>query len=150
MLMSGLDTHFLEVNVHPLLKIATKGSVRGKKSEILAFWGFFSEANRRSTTKVNYVFFHNFGTFIPCHTSIYILFGSYCMCFCVHSILAATGGWPPAGHFTLVVIGRDMKWNWMIKAFVGAYSSMSIRLLRLCLNKAAGFISLSQFLNFSS
>ena len=35
--MSGLDTHFLEVNVHPLLKIATKGSVRGKKSEILAF-----------------------------------------------------------------------------------------------------------------
>ena len=44
MLMSGLDTHFLEVNVHALLKIATKGSVRGKKSEILAFWVFFSEA----------------------------------------------------------------------------------------------------------
>ena len=44
MLMSGLDTYFLEVSACALLKPATKSSVRGKKSENLAFLGYFSEA----------------------------------------------------------------------------------------------------------
>ena len=44
MLMSGLDTYFLEVSAHVLLKAATKSSFRGWKSENLAFLGYFSEA----------------------------------------------------------------------------------------------------------
>ena len=31
MLMSGLDTYFLEVSAHALLNIATKSSLKGKK-----------------------------------------------------------------------------------------------------------------------
>ena len=61
MLMSCLDTYFLEVSAQVLLKIATKGSFRGKKSK------------RRSTTKL--CFFHNFGTFILC-SDTYFLEGS--------------------------------------------------------------------------
>ena len=41
MLLSGLDTYFLEVSAHTLLKVATKRSFRGKKSENLAFIGYF-------------------------------------------------------------------------------------------------------------
>ena len=44
MLISGLDTYFLEVSAHALLKVATKGSFRGKKLEYLAFLGYFSES----------------------------------------------------------------------------------------------------------
>ena len=55
--MSGLDTYFLEVSAHSLLKVATKSFFRGKKLENLAFLGYFSEVKRRSMTKVNYVFF---------------------------------------------------------------------------------------------
>ena len=41
--LSGLDTCFLEVSTHALLKIAAKGSFRGKKSKNLSFLGYFSE-----------------------------------------------------------------------------------------------------------
>ena len=41
--MSGLDIYFQDMNEHALLNIATKGSFRGKKSENLAFLGYFSE-----------------------------------------------------------------------------------------------------------
>ena len=44
MLMSGLDTYFPEMSAHALLKAATKSSFRGKKSENLAYLGYFSEA----------------------------------------------------------------------------------------------------------
>ena len=37
-----LNTYFLEVSAHALLKVATKGSFSGKKN--LAFSGYFSEA----------------------------------------------------------------------------------------------------------
>ena len=37
MLMSGLDTYFVEMSAHSLLKTATKSSFRDKKSENLAF-----------------------------------------------------------------------------------------------------------------
>ena len=47
MLMSGLDTYFLEVSAHAFLKVATKGSFRGKKYENLAFLGYFSEAETK-------------------------------------------------------------------------------------------------------
>ena len=43
MLLCRLDTYFLEVSAHALLKIATKVSFRGKKSKNLAFLGYFSE-----------------------------------------------------------------------------------------------------------
>ena len=42
MFLLGLDTCFLEVSAHSLLKVATKGSFSGKKN--LAFSGYFSEA----------------------------------------------------------------------------------------------------------
>ena len=35
--MTGLDTCFLKVSAHALLKVATKGSFRGQKSGNLAF-----------------------------------------------------------------------------------------------------------------
>ena len=41
MLISGLDTYFLEVSAHALLKVATETSFNGKKSENLAFLGYF-------------------------------------------------------------------------------------------------------------
>ena len=41
MLLLGLDTYFLEVSAHALLKVATKRSFRGKKSKNLAFLGYF-------------------------------------------------------------------------------------------------------------
>ena len=44
MLMFGLDTYFLEMSAHPLLKVATKTFFRGKKPENLGFLGYFSEA----------------------------------------------------------------------------------------------------------
>ena len=41
MLISGLGTYFLEVSAHTLLKVATVTSFSGKKSENLAFLGYF-------------------------------------------------------------------------------------------------------------
>ena len=51
MLLFGLDTYFLEVSAHPLLKVATKGSFKDKKSENLAFSGYFSKAKREECNK---------------------------------------------------------------------------------------------------
>ena len=39
--MSGLDTCFLEVSTHALLKIAAKGSFRGKKSKKFVIFRLF-------------------------------------------------------------------------------------------------------------
>ena len=44
MLISGIDTYFLEASAHALLKIATKCSFSGIKSENLAFLSYFSQA----------------------------------------------------------------------------------------------------------
>ena len=41
MLISVLDTYFLELSAHALLKIATETLFSGKKSENLAFLGYF-------------------------------------------------------------------------------------------------------------
>ena len=53
MVMSGLDTYFLEVTEHTLLQVATKGSSRGKKSENLAFLGYFSETKMEECNLTN-------------------------------------------------------------------------------------------------
>ena len=42
--MPGLDTYFLEVSTHGLLKVATKSSFGGKLSKKIAFLSCFSEA----------------------------------------------------------------------------------------------------------
>ena len=56
MLISGLDIYFLEVSVDALLKVATETSFSGKKSENVAFLGyFFQMQNRRSMTFVFFI-----------------------------------------------------------------------------------------------
>ena len=56
MLISGLDIYFLEVSVDALLKVATETSFSGKKSENVAFLGyFFQKQNRRSMTFVFFI-----------------------------------------------------------------------------------------------
>ena len=87
--MSGLDTYFLEVSAHALLKAATKSSFRGKKSENLALGYFFLKRKRRSMTKVNYVFF-----FIILERSYLVqihTFWKLVHVFFVHNIFVATG-----------------------------------------------------------
>ena len=56
MILCGLDTYFLEVSGYALLKVATKTSFIGKKSENLTFLGYFLKRKRSSMTKINYVF----------------------------------------------------------------------------------------------
>ena len=45
MFISGLDTYFQEVSAHALLKVAKKGSLRGRKSKNLAFLAYFPSKN---------------------------------------------------------------------------------------------------------
>ena len=49
MLISGLDTYFLEVSAHALLKVATETSFSGKKSQN------FQKQKRRSMTFVFFI-----------------------------------------------------------------------------------------------
>ena len=55
MLISGWGTYFLEVSAHALLKVATETSFTGKKSENLAFSGYFQKQKRRSMTFVFFI-----------------------------------------------------------------------------------------------
>ena len=41
MIMSSLDTYFLEVNDNASLKVTTKSSFRGKIQKFTIFWQFF-------------------------------------------------------------------------------------------------------------
>ena len=41
MIMSSLDTYFLEVNDNASLKVTTKSSFRGKIKKFTIFWQFF-------------------------------------------------------------------------------------------------------------
>ena len=43
-IISSLDTYFLEVSADPLMKVGTKASFRGRKYKKLAFLGYFSKA----------------------------------------------------------------------------------------------------------
>ena len=52
MLMSGLETYFLEVSAHASLKVATKASCRSKKiKKFSIFKARFLKQKRGSTTK---------------------------------------------------------------------------------------------------
>ena len=46
MIMSSLDTYFLEVNDNASLKVTTKSSFRGKIQKFTIFWQFFWSKNR--------------------------------------------------------------------------------------------------------
>ena len=62
--MSGLDTYFLEVSAHALLKVGTKASFRGKKSEHLGFLAIFLKRKRRSMTRINCFFITLEGSYL--------------------------------------------------------------------------------------
>ena len=64
--MSGLDTYFLEVSAHALLKVGTKTCFRGKKSEHLGFFGYFSEAKMEEYDWNKLCFFITFTRFLHC------------------------------------------------------------------------------------
>ena len=72
MLLFGLDTYFLEVSAHPLLKVATKGSFKDKKSENLAFLGYFSKAKREECNKKNWSVCNRFGIILPCSATYFL------------------------------------------------------------------------------
>ena len=64
MLMSGSDTCFLEVSAYVSLKVAIKGSFRGKKLQKFSkhFKAFSLKQKRGSTTKKIEVILVNFGS----------------------------------------------------------------------------------------
>ena len=75
MIMSGLDTYFLEVSVHALLKVATKGSFRGKKCENVAFLGYFSQAKMEECNQIVWSVCSRFGIIIPCSAKYFLKVG---------------------------------------------------------------------------
>ena len=75
MIMSGLDTYFLEVSVHALLKVATKGSFRGKKYENVAFLGYFSKAKTEECSQIVWSVCSRFGIIIPCSAKYFLKVG---------------------------------------------------------------------------
>ena len=68
MLISELDTDFLEVSAHALLKVASETYFKGKKAENLAFLDYFFRSKWRNMT----CFFHNFGAFLPCSDTYFL------------------------------------------------------------------------------
>ena len=76
MLLSGLDTYFLEVSAHALLKVATKGSFRGKKSKNLAFLGYFSEVKRKECDQKDWSVCNRFFIIIPFSTTFFLEVGA--------------------------------------------------------------------------
>ena len=75
MVMSGLDTYFLEVTEHALLQVATKGSSRGKKSENLAFLGCFSETKMEECNLTNWSVYNRFSIIKPCLAAYFLEVG---------------------------------------------------------------------------
>ena len=66
MLMPKLDAYFLKVSAHGLLKLAAKDSIRGKKSENLAFLHYFFEAKTGECDPENWSSCNRFGIIISC------------------------------------------------------------------------------------
>ena len=64
MFLLCLDTYFLEVSAHALLKTANKGSFRNEKN--LAFLDYFSEAKTEECNQKNKSVCNRFGIIIPC------------------------------------------------------------------------------------
>ena len=53
MLIPNVDTYFLKVSANVLLKLAAKDSIRGKKSENLAFLRYFFQAKMEECVQKN-------------------------------------------------------------------------------------------------
>ena len=78
MLISGLDTHSLEVSADTLLKVATKGSSRvKKKNENLVFFGYFCETETEEFNQKDWSICHRFGIAIPCSVTYFLEVGAY-------------------------------------------------------------------------
>ena len=75
MFLLGLDTFFLEVSAHTLLKAATKGSFRNKRN--LAFLGYFSEAKTEECNQKNKSVCNRFGIIIPCSATYFLEGGAH-------------------------------------------------------------------------
>ena len=71
-----LHKYFLEVCSHALLKVATKGSFRGKKSECLAILGHFSEAKSKEYYQKKWSSCNRFGIIIPCLAKYFLDVGA--------------------------------------------------------------------------
>ena len=54
-----LPTYFLKIGLHVLLKVATKGSLRGKKLWNIRFLGYFSKSKTEERKKNAYIFLTN-------------------------------------------------------------------------------------------
>ena len=74
MFLLGLETYFLEVSVHALLKAATKGFFRKKK---LAFLGYFSEARTEECNEKSKSVCNRFGIIIPCSATYFLEGGAH-------------------------------------------------------------------------
>ena len=74
MFLLGLETYFLEVSVHALLKAATKGFFRKKK---LAFLGYFSEARTEECNEKSKSVCNRFGIIIPCSATYFLEVGAH-------------------------------------------------------------------------
>ena len=71
MQMSGFDKYFLEMSAHCLLKIDFKDSSRGKKSQNLAFLGYFPEAKTEECNQKHWSACNRFCIIIPCLTTYF-------------------------------------------------------------------------------
>ena len=77
MVMSGSHTYFLEKIAQALLKVATKGSFRGKKSKNFAFLGYFLEVKREQCDQKVWSLYNKFSIIIPCSTTFFLEVGAH-------------------------------------------------------------------------
>ena len=76
MLISGLDTYFLEVSAHSLPKVATKIFFRGKKYKNLVFLGYFSDTKTEGYNLKDWSVCHRFDIIIPCSVTCFLEIGA--------------------------------------------------------------------------
>ena len=76
MLISNLDTYFLEVSVHVLLKVAAKSSFRGKKIWKFSILGYFSKAKAEEYGQKDWRVCNRFGIIITCSGTDFLEFGA--------------------------------------------------------------------------
>ena len=75
MLISGLDTYFLEVSAHALLKVATETSFSGEKiRKFSIFRLFFQNQKRRSMTFAFFIILERFYLGSQCTSFLYTIF----------------------------------------------------------------------------
>ena len=74
--MPSSATYFLEVGAHISLKVATKGSIRGKKLWKFRFLGSFSKLKTEECDKKVWNVFDQFGITIPCSDTYFLEVGT--------------------------------------------------------------------------